>query len=29
MKLTTKQEHATFYLKDLETTEVLFGGGAS
>lgn len=28
LSLTTKQQHATYYLKDKETTEILFGGGA-
>ena len=28
LSLTTKQQHATYYLKDQETTEILFGGGA-
>ncbi len=28
LSLTTKQQNATYYLKDSETTELLFGGGA-
>lgn len=28
ISLTTKQKHATYFLKDKETSEVLFGGGA-
>lgn len=28
MKLLTKQEHAVYYLKDSETKEILYGGGA-
>lgn len=28
INLTTKQNHATYFLKDNETTEILFGGGA-
>lgn len=28
MKLLIKQEYATFYLKDKETIEVLYGGAA-
>lgn len=28
MKLFLKQEHAVYYLKDKETTEILYGGGA-
>jgi hypothetical protein len=28
MKLLLKQEHATYYLKDSVTTELLYGGAA-
>jgi hypothetical protein len=28
MKLLSKQEHAIYYLKDSDTTEILYGGAA-
>jgi len=28
MKLLSKQEHAVHYLKDSETTEIIYGGAA-